>query len=84
VCTLNKFADDTKMRDAADMPKEWDAIQRDLNKLEKWAHVNLLGFNKAKCKVLHVGRGNLWCQYRLGDEGSESSAAKEGLEVTGG
>ncbi|KAK4817037.1 LOW QUALITY PROTEIN: hypothetical protein QYF61_026043 [Mycteria americana] len=70
-CTLSKFADDTKLSGAVDMPEGWHAFQRDLEKLKKSTRVNLMRFNKAKCKVLHLGRGNPQYQYWLGSSPEE-------------
>ena len=78
-CTLSKFADDTKLRGAVNTLEGKETCPED--RLEKWAHVNLMGFNKAKCKVFYLGWGSLSHVYRLGEKLTESSPAEKDMGV---
>lgn len=64
------------------MSTHWsDAIQRDLNRLEKWASVKLMKFDKANCKVLHLGLGNPQHKCRPGRDRIENSSEGKNLGV---
>lgn len=54
----DKFADGTELNDTVDTAEKRNAIQRNLDKLRSWAHVNVMKLNKVKSKVLHLRQGN--------------------------
>ena len=72
------------------MPMGWDAIQRDLERLEQWAQVNITRLNKSKCKVLHLACSNPhypcnWGSKRIGHSPAEKdfeALVGEKLEVS--
>lgn len=76
-CSLRNFAGDTRFCGVVNMLEGSDDIQRDLGRLLKWTSTNLMKFNRAKCKVLHMGWGNHKHGYKLCDELIEGSPERQ-------
>lgn len=73
-----KSANGTKLQGAVDVQRGHAAIQRDFNKLKKWANKDLLELRKGKCQILGTERNNSMCQYRLGNTGKAAWREKTG------
>ena len=80
-CTLTKFIGDTKVGGTVKLLEGRKALQRDPDRLGRWAESNRKTSNKGKCRVLRVGPNNPVQQYRPGEEWLESCPAEKGLGV---
>jgi len=72
-CSLSKFAGDTKLGGSVNLLEDRKALQRDLDRLDRWAEANCMRFNTAKRNTIQHNR--------LGEEWLESCPAEKDLGV---
>jgi hypothetical protein len=76
---LVKFADDTKGAKEINGEEDRKILQEILDNLQKWANDWGMEFNIAKCKIMHVGRGNPRYTYHM--NGIELATTEEEVDV---
>ncbi|PKU45460.1 rna-directed dna polymerase from mobile element jockey- hypothetical protein [Limosa lapponica baueri] len=75
------FFDNTKLGVSVHLLESRKALQRDLDRLDRWADANGIMFKKAECWALHLGHNNPMQPYRLEEEQLENCLEEKGLRV---
>ncbi|CAM5076776.1 unnamed protein product [Eretmochelys imbricata] len=78
---LIKSADDTKLGGIANLEKDREIIQENLDDLINWSNSNRMKFNSEKCKVMHLGINNKNFCYKLGTHQLEVTEEEKDLGV---
>jgi ribonucleases P/MRP protein subunit RPP40 len=76
---LIKFADDNKGMKIIESEADREKLQKTLDNLCEWANKWEMQFNVAKCKIMHVGRGNPCYKYYM--NGTELQTVDEETDV---
>ena len=65
ISKFSKFADDSKVAKVVNNLEDSEILRDDIVKLQKWSHDWQVEFNSDKCKVMHIGKKSLNCEYKL-------------------
>ena len=65
---IQEFADDCKVYRSVPTAEDIDKLQQDINNVCQWSKDWQMLFNVKKCKVLHIGHNNAYCDYSMNGE----------------